>query len=111
MKILTWSETMNAAVKQVGKPAVYVNNGLEFDDPKDKAIWQFVRNEIKDIFGDETDEYFKVMGNLGNSALFFFDSEQEQERFYSIFEKELTYSSAIYACTYDKNGECQTENT
>lgn len=111
MKILTWSETITAAVKQVGKFAVYVNNGLEFDSPEDEAIWQFVKNGIKDIFGDETEEYFKVMQNLGSSALFFFDTEQEQERFYCIFEKELTDSSAIYACTYNKNGECQTENT
>ena len=44
-------------------------------------------------------------------CLFFFDTEKECYDFYRIFEQELTDSSAIYACTFGPDGQCETENT
>lgn len=111
MNVLSWAEINSLAVKQMGKPAVYVGNGLEYDSPKDDEIWKFVMAEVKSICGGETDEFYTVMASLVNGGLFFFDSEEEQDRFYQIFEQPLTDSSAIYACTYNSLGECLTENT
>ena len=111
MKVLNWSETVGLAVKQMGKPAVYVGNGLEYDSPKDNEIWNFVIAEMKSICGGETEDFYTAMLNLVSSGLFFFDNEEEQYRFYKIFEQPLTDSSAIYACTYNSDGTCEKENT
>lgn len=111
MKICQWNETNSLAVKQIGKPAVYVSNGLEYDKPNDDQIWKFVLYEMKSIYGEDTNEFYDVLSGLINGGLFFFDSEEEQYRFYRVFEQPLTDSSAVYACTYASNGECETENT
>lgn len=111
MKICQWNEINGLAVKQIGKPAVYVSNGLKYDSPEEDQIWEFVREEMKSIYGDGTDEFRAVLSGLINGGLFFFDTEEEQYRFYRVFEQPLTDSSAIYACTYNSDGECETENT
>lgn len=110
MKTYSWHEIISLAVKQIGKPAVYISNGLEYDNPKDDEIWKFVQSEVKAIYG-ETNEFYNVMAGLVSSSMLVFDSEEEQYRFYRIFEQPLTYSSAVYACTYSPDGQCQTENT
>lgn len=110
MKICQWTEVHSLAVKQVGKPAVYVSNGLEMT-PEDDKIWEFVLTEMKSIYGDNTDEYYSIMAGLVSGGLFFFDTKDEQYRFYRVFEQPLTDSSAIYSCTYSADGACQTENT
>jgi hypothetical protein len=110
VKVCQWNEIHSLAVKQMGKPAVYVGNGLEYNTPEDDEIWKFVQSEVKAIYG-ETNEFYNVMSGLVSGSMFFFDSTEEQYRFYRIFEQPLTDSSAIYACTYDSDGQCQTENT
>jgi hypothetical protein len=107
MQILEWSAIISMAVKQAGKPAVYVSNHMNFDDEDDQA-WKFVIEQIK--FNYE-EKYLDIMGTLINTGLFLFDSEAEQYKFYGIFEQSLTYAGAIYACTLDADGNIQTENT
>ena len=111
MQVMDWTDITQAAVAHVGKPAVYVRNGLAYDRPKDDAIFAAVREQIKEQYGDVTTEYFDLMTAIIYSGLIFFDTEEEQNRFYRIFEHPLVDSSAIYACTYDRTGKCQTENT
>ena len=111
MQICNWVEINSLAVKSVGKHAVYVSNGLEYEDTKDDEIWTFVCNEMKSIYGKDTSDFNSIMSNLISGGLFFFNTEEEQRRFYRVFEQPLTDSSAIYACTYGPNGECCTENT
>ena len=106
--ILQWHEVIKLAVKQIGKRAVYVSNDLSYDSPQDDKIWQFVIDEIKAKFPDNA---YNLLSGVTNSGLFFFDTEEEQYKFYDIFEQPLTDSSAIYASTYDADGECETENT
>lgn len=108
MNYLDWSKINSLAVKQAGKCAVYISNGLECDE-SDKHIWDFVMDEFNKLY-DRNDAFFYICNTL-HGGLFLFDTEEEQERFYKIFEQELTDSSAIYACTYDKYGNCLTENT
>lgn len=110
MKTYQWHEIISLAVKQIGKPAVYVSNGLVYNNPTDVEIWKFVQSEVKAMYG-ETKEFYNVMAVLGNGSTFFFDSEEEQYRFYRIFEQPLTDSSAVYACTYNADGVCERENT
>ena len=111
MESFAWHNIVGMAVAHKGKPAVYVNNGLDFDKSEDETIWEFVVEQCKAMFGDKTDEFHSVIVNMIGGGLFFFDTEEEQFAFYRIFEHPLTDSSAIYACTYDASGVCQTENT
>lgn len=111
VKILDWSGINCAAVAHIGKPAVYIANHLSFNTTLEDVIWQFVVKSIKEIYGDGNIECFDVMAAVLRGGLIFFDTEEEQHRFYRIFEQPLTDSSAIYACTYDAYGNCMTENT
>ena len=102
------SETNSLAVKQVGKWAVYISNGLDVITPEEIAIWDYVHREIRLLYALNSD---LIMGDLIESGLFFFETESEMDRFFQIFSSPLTDSSAIYACTYNPSGECLDENT
>jgi len=112
MKVCNWTLMHSLAVRQMAQPAVYVSNGLDFERPEDNAIWRFITGELRAIYG-RTSEFYDITGELTGhkGSLFFFDTVEEQQRFYKIFEQPLTASSAVYACTYTADGECQTENT
>lgn len=110
MKVCRWNEIQSLAVKQMGKPAVYIDNGLEYNKPQDDEIWKFIISEVKAIY-DETDKFYDIMSGLVGGSMFFFDTEEDQYRFYRIFEQPLTDSSDVYACIYGSDGQCQTENT
>jgi hypothetical protein len=111
MKSLQWHEIVGLAVKQVGRPAVYVSNGLDISNTEDANVWIFVLAQVKKFCGDDTGRFHDMMASLVSCGLFFFGNEKEQREFYRIFESPLTDSSAIYACTYDDQGTCMTENT
>lgn len=111
MKAIQWNEINSLAVKQMGKPAVYVSNNLEYDTPKDEEIWVFICEQCKSLWEDKTPEYHNAMMSLVSGGLFFFDTEEEQHQFYKIFTQPLTDSSAVYACTYRADGVCWNENT
>ena len=105
------SDIYKLAVKQVGKPAVYVSHGLEMNNELDERIWSFVKESMQKIYKDDPDKLNEIILGLICGGLFFFETENEQNEFYHVFEQPLTDSSAIYACTYNQNGECLTENT
>ena len=111
MKICDWSDVYRLAVQQVGKPAVSVRNDLAHDTPEDDEIWDFVLDQMRAIYGNETPQFYDVMSSLVHGGLFFFENEEEQYCFYRVFEQPLTDSSAIYACTYGADGTIETENT
>lgn len=105
------SDIYKLAVKQVGKPAVFVSNGLEMNNELHDRVWHFVQESMHKIYGNDPNKFVQIIFGLTVSGLFFFETEQEQDEFYHVFEQPLTDSSSIYACTYNKNGECLTENT
>jgi hypothetical protein len=111
MKVLNWGEINELAVRQVGLPAVYVSNRLTYTDPKDGNVWRYVMAEMKTIYGDGTKEFHDVLLAMVHSGMFFFDDEDQQQRFYQVFNQPLTYSSGIYACTYSADGQSHDENT
>lgn len=111
MQIMNWVEVIKHAVIHTGRPAVWIDNGLDLQYPKEQAIWQFVMDSMKTLYGDQTTEYFNVMTALVNGGLFFFDSEEERDRFYHVFDQPLTDSSGMYACTFNSDGTVLTENT
>lgn len=111
MKVCSWFDVNKLAVKQVGRPAVYVSDGLQYTHHEDDAVWKVIMDSMKNIYGDDTPEFHDVMLGLIHSSMFFFETEEEQQRFYGVFEQELVYSSAVYACAYHTDGECMTENT
>ena len=104
-----WNKVNELAVKQVGKPAVYVSFGLDFGKPEDEAIWAFVTATLSEMYDKQT--YLDLTGSIINSELIFFDTKEEQYRFYKIFEQPLTDSSPLYAVTYSRDGKTETENT
>jgi hypothetical protein len=110
MKALQWNEVISAAVAHAEKPAVWVNNGLEYEDPKDSEIWKFIMDQVRQLYNDP-EKFYSPMSSLVYRGLFLFDTVAEQQLFYSIFEQPLTYSSAVYACTYNAAGVCENENT
>lgn len=110
MEYFQWHEICGLAAKQKGKWAVYISNGLEFVTQAETDIWDFVQAEFIKLYGADM-AFYQQIGNILHGGMFFFDSEAECYEFYRIFELPLTDSSAIYACTYNPNGECETENT
>lgn len=109
-KFSSWHQICSLATKQVGKPSVYVSNGLDFLDPKEEEIWKFIIAAVETLYGSGP-HTTEMLSNLITGGLFFFDNENDQYNFYKIFEQELTDSSPIYACTYDLTGKPKTENT
>jgi hypothetical protein len=111
MIVAHWDQINQLAVKQAGKPAVYVGNGLMYDTPQDDDIWKFVMAEMKSIYGDNSDEFYSIMLGLVHGGMFFFDSEEEQGTFFRVFMHPRVQNSAMFACTYGHDGECHTTNT
>lgn len=114
MIVYDWCRINELAVKQVGKPAVYVSNNLSYNSPEDekesREVFSFVHSEIRKMAKDDV-EFYQIIGQLTDTGLFFFDTVEEQQAFYKIFEQPLTESSGIYACTYAADGTGMTENT
>jgi len=117
MKTLQWHDVLSLAVKQSGKWAVYVGNGLG-DTPEDDKVWDFIRESFQSMysttrnaenkFHSENDEADLAMLVRG---LVLFNTEEEMLKFYRVFEQPLTDSSGVYACTFNPDGEFLTENT
>jgi hypothetical protein len=103
-----WNEILELAVKQKGLPAVYVSNNLNFDD-NDKDIWDFITDKVRELYSSRIIQEY--IGNIIHGGLFFFHTEIERDRFCTIFESPLVYSSGVYVCTFDASGNCLTENT
>jgi len=49
--------------------------------------------------------------NIIHGGLFFFKTDASRDKFFKVFNEKPIYGSAVYASTYDKNGNCLTENT
>lgn len=113
MNFINWSTTNCLAVKQSNKFAVYVSNSLNLDQHHDLKVYEFIVAEITKYVEtyDHPNLLHDYLSNMLNGGLFLFDSQTEMQKFYSIFEQSLTDSSSVYACTYDNNGNCLTENT
>jgi hypothetical protein len=106
MNKLMWEDVVSLAVRQEGRLAVYVNCGLDYSPETvtvDEAIYEFISTEFVKLYPEQ---YYSM-----HDCLYFFDTEDEQMKFYNIFTQPLTDSSAVYAATYDESGNCQTENT
>jgi len=106
-----WCDMAELATKKIGKFSCYISNGLSYDTPEEDAIWVFILEELKKLYGDKTPKFYEFVGNICNGGLFFFDSEYEMMEFYHIFAQPLTDSSAVYACTFCPINGCMTENT
>lgn len=103
-----WNSTNSLAVAQKGKSAVYIHNGLLFDDI-DSHIWEYVMESLKSKIDE--DEFLNSLSSLIHGGLFFFDTMEEAQEFFNIFNQNVVYASPIYAQLYDSNGMGLTENT
>jgi hypothetical protein len=108
MNYVDWGRINSLAVAQEGRGAVYISNNLTYEG-EDIPVWEYLLREIKKLYSEK--EYIDIVGNLIHGGLFFFDTNEERNQFYFIFTQELTESSAIYACLYEEDGTCITENT
>lgn len=103
-----WNATNSLAVAQKGKPAVYINNGLDFEGSH-CFIWQTVMESLKSKM--DKDEFYNSIPDLIHGGLFFFDTMGEAREFFNIFNQNVVYASPIYAQLYDSTGMGLTENT
>lgn len=109
MKHYNWNKLDEIVCKTLNKFGVHINYGLD-GTPEDDKIHDFVLEELKKLYPDETiysDFWFAIL----SGGLLTFDTEEEAWTFYKIFEQELTDSSGIYACIYSPIEGCLTENT
>jgi len=105
MKHSNWSEILEIAVRAENKPAVYINNSLEYnskDSESGQVVWEYILNEVQDN---------DARMNLINGGLFFFEDSALSEDFFRIFNSKPAYASGIYAMLFDAAGRCLTENT
>lgn len=103
-----WNATNSLAIAQKRKPAVYINNELTYDGSH-CVIWEFVMESLKPKM--DKDEFYNSLSDLIHGGLFFFDTMEEAEEFFGIFNQKPVYASPIFAVLYDSTGECLTENT
>lgn len=108
MKTVNWSEINELAVQKVGKPAVYISNGLKYNHPEDDVVWNSIFENVKQHVSEAS--YSDTMSTLVSGGMFFFDTDQEATTFYAIFNKAPVYSSAVYAALYI-DGKNVDENT
>jgi hypothetical protein len=111
IKYYNWHEINSLAVKAASMHAVCVGNGLEYVTPEDNEIWRCIQDSMRNIYGDKSSKFYDVMSGLVSGGMFFFVSPDEARRFYQVFELPLVDSSAVYACLYNSDGTCATENT
>jgi len=97
------------AVRFIGKPCVYIDNGLEFDTVEDEIVWKYVTDELVRLYSH--DMYLTVVNTVLHGGLIAFDTEKEQEELYSIFTSQEVHASGIYAVAFDKDGNAMDENT
>lgn len=114
---LTEDKILCAVVSYYRKPAVYVNCNLSPKTEKDNKILQFIVDKITEIYGDVNsnasgnDKRFTLNIVCFTCGLVFFNTQEEQNTFYEIFNVEnLTYESNVYACAYDETGKVIAEN-
>lgn len=105
---IQWNKIIELAVKQVGKPAVYASCG-EIETDENKLIFNTFKESVHSNYPNNI--AFELITATLNSDVIFFDTIEEQYKFYRLFETEITYSSILYACTFNKDGYCETENT
>lgn len=98
-----WTDINGLAVKQKGMYAVYIANRLE-DNAYD-YIWTRIQAGCSQFMPID-----KVM-DIMHGGLFFFKTEKSMLKFFNVFNEKPIYSSAVYAASYDKNGNQLSENT
>ena len=104
-----WCSTNSLAVAQKGKPAVYINNELDYNSANSMEIWNFVREYLKPKMDE--DKFYNSLSDLIHGGLFFFDTMKEAEEFFILFNQEPVYASPLYAVLYDASGKILTENS
>jgi len=109
-------EVVGMAVRSIGKPCVYIDNNLDFDnDEQDNEVWNSVVKELIRLYSPNdtyTGKYIDIVSTALNSGLIAFDTEAEQKEFFSIFvRKEFFYGSGINAVAFDKDGNVMEDNT
>jgi len=101
------------AVRFIGKPCVYIDNNLEYNE-EDNIVWGFIVKEFIRLYSPNdthTPKYFDVANSALHGGLIAFDTEAEQKEFYSIFTSKEVYGSGIYAVAFDEDGNAMDENT
>ncbi len=100
------NEIIEMAVKYKQKWAVYVSNQLQYD-ASDEHIWQMIVKRCATHKEITQEDIISIM----QGGLFFFDTQEEMETFFNIFDKAPVYSSALFAMSYDNQGNSLSENT
>ena len=102
MNYIDQGAIMSRVIQYTGLPAVSVTNTLDVSHASDWSIWRNFCEQVPDL-----DTRSKVL----HGGVFFFDSDEEAQEFFELFNKYPVYASGLYAVLYDSSGSVITENT
>ena len=116
MNTIDWTDINSFAVRHLQKWAAYVSIGEPSDETlsfvRDQVAKLYGRDQVTKLYGPGDAQRFNDISTLiFTGGMVLFDTEQEMDEFFDIFNQELTYKRGYYVCTYDPNGNCLTENT
>lgn len=117
MKRLNLFEILSSTVRAESKHGVYVSMGEIPDTLESTVTLDALRDKLQDLLGSKGERVFTNLTahrlftdlfiNLQN--LFLFDTEDEQQDFYQLFEGDV--AELIYAMTINPAGDLCDENT
>lgn len=96
------------AIKQMGKPAVYVANHLDYEDDGFDIILDAIFQGVSKLYPDKI---YLITESIQSGGIFFFDSGEQTKEFFEIFNTDPVYASPIYATLHEASGNCIDENT
>jgi len=96
-----WNEINRLAVVNKGGYACYVDVG--------SGEFGTLVNEVRKRYPLD-DEHHIWLGAIVEGGLFFFDTKEELDKFYTMFEMSGMSGSGIYTCAYSPDREKIAEN-
>lgn len=97
MELLDFFDVIEAAVRALGKPAVYVAN----HETDSNILMEFVR-EVNKRYDAAT--CVKLINETFDEGLVVFDTADRAAEFYSIFNNETLFHSGLMTIMYDSWG-------
>lgn len=96
------------AVKAIGKPAVFFDNKMEYDDD-DQEVWNSVVVSVSGFF-EEKKKGFETLVAIIHGGLVLFDTREEQIDFFKLFSSEEIAKAGLYISLISEHGEFESDN-
>ena len=101
MKYLDWRDINSLAVGNTNRPAVFIDSSAHAT----VEVWEHISSKYIEYFPNNTTDLYGVL----HGGLFLFDSNEEAELLYSIFDDKIC-ADTVYSALYDTSGNLIKEN-